>query len=155
MAPSDMSLHITTKVGYNNKIVIATSTQVLGVNDDINTDPVPPLVDASPRAGEKEVHPQTNNKISPAGKDRGNTIKSTKISPQATTKPGISDQALAKTSEQAQIPPGKQSQIVRPEPEKMPADKISPAEKSHHEEEKTALIVSGIVIVTLAIWFLR
>ena len=103
-----------------------------------------PLVDASPRsnlAGEKEVHPQTNNKISPAGKDRGNTIKSTKISPQATTKPGISDQALAKTSEQAQI--------VRPEPENMPA------EKSHHEEEKTALIVSGIVIVTLAIWFLR
>ena len=113
MAPSDMSLHITTKEGYNNEIVIASETQVLGVNDDINTDPVPLLVDT----GEKEVHPQ------------------------ATTKPGISDQALAKTSEQAQI--------VRPEPENMPA------EKSHHEEEKTALIVSGIVIVTLAIWFLR
>ena len=113
--------HTTTKAGYNNEIVIATSTQVLGVNNDINTDP-----GAGPRGGEKEVHSQTNT-------------------------PGISDQtSRVAENKQDQIPPGKQSQIpdyqLIGKPEKMPAG---------HEEEQTALIVSGIVIVTLAIWFLR
>ncbi|CAG2227886.1 unnamed protein product [Mytilus edulis] len=36
MSPSDMVLQIGTIVGYNNKIVIATENQTLGLNDDLN-----------------------------------------------------------------------------------------------------------------------
>ena len=36
MTPSDMILQIGTIAGYNNKIVIATESQTLGFNDDVN-----------------------------------------------------------------------------------------------------------------------
>ncbi|CAG2204428.1 unnamed protein product [Mytilus edulis] len=36
MSPSDMVLQIGTIVGYNNKIIIATENQTLGLNDDLN-----------------------------------------------------------------------------------------------------------------------
>lgn len=43
MSPSDMILQIGTIADYNNKIVIATSAQTLGLNDDINIKPVAPI----------------------------------------------------------------------------------------------------------------
>ncbi|CAG2245236.1 unnamed protein product [Mytilus edulis] len=36
MSPSDMVLQIGSIVGYNNKIIIATENQTLGLNDDLN-----------------------------------------------------------------------------------------------------------------------
>ena len=42
MCPSDMELQIGTITDYNNEIVIATNQQELGVNNDVNTKPVPP-----------------------------------------------------------------------------------------------------------------
>lgn len=36
MAPSDMSLHMGSVPGYNNEIIIATDTQTIGLNEDIN-----------------------------------------------------------------------------------------------------------------------
>lgn len=40
MSPSDMTLQIGTIVGYNNKIIIATDEQTLGLNSDVNVKPV-------------------------------------------------------------------------------------------------------------------
>ena len=42
MSPSDMELRIGTIQDYNNEIVIATDAQDLGLNDGVNTKPVPP-----------------------------------------------------------------------------------------------------------------
>ncbi len=42
MAPSDMLLRIGHSVGYNNEIVIATSSQKLGINSGLNVDDPPP-----------------------------------------------------------------------------------------------------------------
>ena len=47
MVPSDMELRIGTIQDYNNEIVIATPTQSLGVNKNINTKPTPPPVTVS------------------------------------------------------------------------------------------------------------
>lgn len=45
MAPSNMELEIGVNIkGYNNKIVIATSEQALGLNNDVNLKPVPPKI---------------------------------------------------------------------------------------------------------------
>ena len=41
MSPSDMELQIGIIQNYNNEIVIATSDQKLGLNNDVNTKPVP------------------------------------------------------------------------------------------------------------------
>lgn len=42
MSPSDMELRIGTIQDYNNEIVIATDAQELGLNNGVNTKPVPP-----------------------------------------------------------------------------------------------------------------
>ena len=42
MSPSNMELLIGTIQDYNNEIVIATDAQDLGLNDGVNTKPVPP-----------------------------------------------------------------------------------------------------------------
>ena len=42
MAPSDMELTIGDIPDYNNKIVIDTAAQDLGLNDSVNAMPVPP-----------------------------------------------------------------------------------------------------------------
>ena len=51
MAPGDMLLRIGKIVGYNNKIIIATSEQSLGLNKGLNKDIIPP--DAANDTGEK------------------------------------------------------------------------------------------------------
>ena len=51
MAPGDMLLRIGKIVGYNNKIIIATSAQSLGLNIGLNKDIIPP--DAANDTGEK------------------------------------------------------------------------------------------------------
>ena len=52
MAPSDMLLRVGRIAGYNNKIVIATADQTVGIiNNDVNTDPVPPTTET----GEKGI----------------------------------------------------------------------------------------------------
>ena len=43
MSPSDMILQIGTTAGYNNKIVIATENETLGINSDINVKHVEPI----------------------------------------------------------------------------------------------------------------
>ena len=50
MAPSDMLLRIGKIAGYNNKIIIATSAQHLGLNTGLNKDVIPP--DAANDTGE-------------------------------------------------------------------------------------------------------
>ena len=42
MSPSDMELRIGELKDYNNKIVVATNQQELGLNNDVNTVPIPP-----------------------------------------------------------------------------------------------------------------
>ena len=42
MPPSNMELQIGTIEDYNNEIVIATKTQDLGLNNEVNVKPVPP-----------------------------------------------------------------------------------------------------------------
>ena len=42
MSPSNMELRIGTIQDYNNEIVIATDAQDLGLNDGVNTNPIPP-----------------------------------------------------------------------------------------------------------------
>lgn len=42
MSPSNMELRIGTIKDYNNEIVVATNNQKLGLNNDINNQPVPP-----------------------------------------------------------------------------------------------------------------
>jgi hypothetical protein len=49
MAPSDMDLHIGQLIGYNNLIMIASGEQTLGVNHEVNADPVPPAADTGER----------------------------------------------------------------------------------------------------------
>ena len=51
MAPSDMLLRVGKKAGYNNLIVIATGSQTLGLNRDLNVSVAPP--DAANDTGEK------------------------------------------------------------------------------------------------------
>lgn len=68
MSPSDMVLQIGTIVGYNNKIVIATESQRLGLNDDLNnkyfdsTGLVP--VDSNPKKSEpKQSEPIKSEQV--------------------------------------------------------------------------------------------
>ena len=42
MSPSSMELRIGSMHDYDNEIVIATNTQDLGLNNDVNVQPVPP-----------------------------------------------------------------------------------------------------------------
>ena len=42
MSPSDMEIRIGKIQNYNNEIVVATSNQSLGLNNNINTTPIPP-----------------------------------------------------------------------------------------------------------------
>ena len=57
MSPSDMVLQIGTIVGYNNKIVIATENQMLGLNDDLNNKNFDP-VDYKPKPKEEPKIPE-------------------------------------------------------------------------------------------------
>ena len=115
MAPSDMSLHIGTVAGYNNKIVIADDALTLGVNDDLNVDRPPMFTDDD--------------------------------TPEIV--PSVDFDAI----------------VPKPPPDTDPVDFIDPTstervpdfpeKNKNHEEEKTALILSGIVLGSLTIWFLR
>ena len=63
MSPSDMELQIGTIQDYNNEIVVATTGQELGLNNGVNTKPVPPRqnvqVQGTPT---KQTQPQSNYK---------------------------------------------------------------------------------------------
>ena len=60
MIPSDLRLQIETIINYNNEILIATESQKLRLNEDINSSPTQPFV--SPPV----MHPILNKKIQPS-----------------------------------------------------------------------------------------
>ena len=60
MIPSDLRLQIGTIVNYNNEILIASESQKLGLNENVNSSPTQTLI--SPPV----MHPILNKKIQPS-----------------------------------------------------------------------------------------
>ena len=102
MSPSDMILQIGTIADYNNKIVVATSSQTLGLNGDINIKPVAPI-----------SQPETL---------QGTTTKKSLPEPIKKSKPKLENKPISTTS------------------------LYEKQEHQEHEENKTSLIVGGIVV---------
>ena len=136
MAPSNMDLQIGTIQDYNNEIVIAGSGQKLGVNDGINATPSPPPVQDMDGPAARPAQPDMAVP-SPATMTRA--------------------QRLAQSARPAQ------SDVAAPDPTTLkwtqgptqPARPAQPdAQAADHEDEKTALVVGGVVVGLLALWLL-
>ncbi len=122
MAPSDMDLQIGSIKNYNNLIVIATEKQAVGFNGDVNSTPVPPPIQTQ----EKYI-------IKPM-QSRAKLLVGKVITPQH-AKPQVAQVAtVAPVAQVAPVAPS-QTQFAKPQ-----------FELENHENQKTALVVGGIVI---------
>lgn len=132
MAPSDMELRVGKISGYNNEIVIAGPAQTLGQNDGLNSQRVQ---EALPTPSTKEPLPTF----------AGESGTSTKEPPTPSTKEP--PPAHSGPEETTDAPPESPvNKLRRQVSEGLDLDA--------HEEQKQALVIGGVTVGLVALWFL-
>ena len=92
MSPSNMELRIGTIHDYNNEIIVATDAQGLGLNNNLNTKPVPPKQTQTVNGTKtKQSHPEQPNNHAIAEK----FAKGHNLSKSWVDEVGVSDVKLA------------------------------------------------------------
>ena len=150
MCPSDMELQIGTIADYNNEIVIATDAQELGLNNGVNTKPIPPKQNITLKGTptkQTQEEPVYYKKYKDYAKQHGLPDNWTYMCIQ---NPGYFEQWV-KSHTQKNNPiqhPITQEQNNNPVQHPIPVT-ITQEQKNNaiqHEDNKTALIVGSIVI---------
>lgn len=155
MCPSDMELQIGTIVDYNNEIVIARETQELGLNNGVNTKPIPPKQNISLKGTptkQTQEEPEYYQKYKDYAKQHG--LPNTWVD-MCIQKPGYFEQWVNPKNNLAQGESKmKVQQLIKLEEtahnnQHSTSVAITQEQKKdaiQHEDNKTALIVGSIVI---------
>ena len=140
MCPSDMELQIGTIADYNNEIVIATDAQELGLNNGVNTKPIPPKqqtqLQGTPTKQTQE-EPAYYKKYKDYAKQHGLPDNWTYMCIQ---NPGYFEQWVKSHTQPLQ----EQKNNQHPTPVAITQEQKNNA--IQHEDNKTAIIVGGIAV---------
>ena len=139
MSPSNMALRIGTIQDYNNEIVIATASQSLGLNNDVNAKPVKPKQTQTVKGTKtKQSHPEPE---SPYRKKTEAYAKAHGLSEKWVDEAGV---ISVKMADQL----NKKYNLVKDNQDSKLNLKQDPKQdlNQSHEDKKTALIVGSIAV---------
>ena len=146
MSPSNMTLRIGTIQDYNNEIVIATASQSLGLNNDVNVKPVPPSQPQTIKGTKtKQSHPESSYHKEAEAYAKSHGLSQKWVDEAGDISEKIVDQIAQKYSLGKYHHPDVKQDLKQNSKQDL---------NQNHEDKKTALIVGSIAVgITIMILY--